>query len=161
MARTKKTEESKIEEPKIAKKDCICAVGRRREAVARVRIYSEKNSLLLNEMTLKKGDIIVNNLPIEKYFGGEVAKATYLEPLRITNTLNKFIVTIRILGGGKSGQLEAVVHGLSRALSELDRASFRPVLKKRGFLTRDSRTRERRKVGMGGKARRKRQSPKR
>ena len=65
------------------------------------------------------------------------------------------------MGGGKKGQLGAVTHGMARAFDKLDREKFRPELKKAGLLTRDSRTRERRKIGTGGKARRKKQSPKR
>lgn len=84
-----------------------------------------------------------------------------MEPFRATNTIGKYSLTIKVEGGGKSGQLEAVVHGISRALQLLDKEKFRPILKKKGFLTRDARVRERRKVGTGGKARRKKQSPKR
>jgi len=68
---------------------------------------------------------------------------------------------VKVVGGGPNGQLEAIIHGIARALSSFDREKYRAVLKKAGFLTRDPRERERRKAGMGGKARRKRQSPKR
>ena len=74
---------------------------------------------------------------------------------------NKFAITVIVRGGGKFGQLDAMVLGIARALNQLDRDKFRPALKKQGFLTRDSITRERRIVGMGGKARRRKQSPKR
>jgi len=132
------------------KANFIFAVGRRKTATARVRLYPHK-----------KGEIIVNDRPIEKYFPGEILKQLYLAPLRTCNTIGKYLITIRVKGSGKIGQLEAVVHGLARVLEKLDREKFRLVLKKRGFLTRDSRKKERRKVGTGGKARRKKQSPKR
>ena len=77
------------------------------------------------------------------------------------NVINKYKITIKVSGSGKNGQVEAVVHGISRALVALDEEKYRLTLKKRGFLTRDPRAKERRKAGMGGKARRKRQSPRR
>ena len=126
----------------------IFAVGRRKEAVARVRLYAGK------------GESLVNNQSFEKYFPGQVAQLAFEAPFRETGTLGKFFVTVRIVGGGKNGQLTALIHGLSRALSLADEKN-RPALKKKGFLTRDARKKERRKVGTGGKARRKKQSPKR
>lgn len=140
----------------------IPAVGRRREAVARVRLYPDaKNGVILGDQIVKKGEIFVNRGPIEHYFTDLVEKATYLEPFRATNTLGKFAMTIMVAGGGKAGQLAAVIHGIARALSTYDSEKYRKILKKKGLLRRDARTRERRKVGMGGKARRKKQSPKR
>lgn len=147
---------------KTVKKDFIFAVGRRREAVARVRIYPEtKTNVMWGDIEAKKGEIWVNQKAASAYFSGNIAKAMLLEPFRVTNTLNKYITTIRVAGGGLAGQLDAVIHGIARALSTLDKNKFHPILKKRGFLTRDARVRERRKVGTGGKARRKKQSPKR
>lgn len=70
-------------------------------------------------------------------------------------------MTFFVQGGGKKGQLGAIIHGLARAIEKTDKETLRPILKKAGLLTRDSRTRERRKVGTGGKARRVKQSPKR
>ncbi len=143
-------------------KDFIFAVGRRREAVARVRLYhSPKKSILWEDKEIKKGEILVNKRPIEEYFGSGVAKVFYTQPFVVTNTLNKFIITVRVEGGGLEGQLGALAQGISRALAKLDAEKYRSLLKKHGLLTRDARTRERRKIGMGGKARRKRQSPKR
>ncbi|HET9947014.1 MAG TPA: 30S ribosomal protein S9, partial [Patescibacteria group bacterium] len=104
---------------------------------------------------------LVNEMPIEHYFSGPIAKATYMKPLEVTDTVGKYAITVRVAGGGNSGQLDALIHGISRALSALDVVKFRPALKAAGLLTRDPRTRERRKVGTGGKARRKKQSPKR
>jgi len=137
------------------------AVGRRKAAIARIRLYINLNEVLvIGEETLKKGDIFVNGKRIENYFSGNTAKATYEEPFKITNTLGKYTFTVKIVGGGQKSQLEAFIHAVSRALSSLDDKN-KQILKKKGFLTRDARVRERRKVGMGGKARRKRQSPKR
>lgn len=140
MPRTKKTENNQ---------KYILAVGRRKEAVARVRLY------------FGKGESVVNEQPISQCFPGEAAKIVYSQPFEATGTTGKYFVTAKIRGGGKNGQLEAFVHGVSRALAAADREKLRPILKKKGFLTRDARTRERRKVGTGGKARRKKQSPKR
>lgn len=143
IATTSKTIKSK-------KPSFIHAVGRRRRANARVRLYPNT-----------RGEITVNGKPIEQYFPGEFMKKIYLEPLRIANVIGKYLITIKVAGSGKIGQLGAVVHGLSRVLVKLDPEKYRLILKKRGFLTRDPRKKERRKVGMGGKSRRKRQSPRR
>ena len=126
----------------------IPAIGRRKTATARVRLYQ------------KKGPIIVNNFPIEKYFPGEVSKVLYMEPFRVTDTVDKYSATIKVEGSGKNGQLGAVIHGIARALV-LANKDFRPILKKKGFLTRDSRMKERRKAGYAHKARAKKISPKR
>lgn len=168
MPRVKKIKEEETKEEKKPiktqnqKKSFISVVGRRREAKARVRLYPEiKEDILWGEKTIGKGQIFVNQKTIEEYFSSEVEKASYTEPLRTTNTLGKFTFTIKVEGGGKNGQLEALIHGIARALVKYDKEKFRPTLKKKGFLTRDARTRERRKVGRGGKARRLKQSPKR
>jgi len=131
------------------KKNYTYSVGRRRSASARVRLFKGK------------GESLVNDIVANKYFPGEIDKQKWEEPFRITETLGKYFVTVKVLGGGKNGQLEAIVHGISRALVKLDPKKFRASLKTAGLLTRDARVRERRKVGMGGKSRRKRQSPKR
>lgn len=145
------------------KKEYVSAVGRRKEAVARVRIYQHvKADLMWDSSPIKKGELLVNGKPIAAYFPSEAERKRYTEPLRITNTHQQnFAITIRVTGGGRAGQLDAVISGLSNALNKLDREKHRPVLKKKGFLTRDSRIRQRRNVGMGGKSRRKKQSPKR
>lgn len=125
------------------------AVGRRKEATARVRIYEGK------------GDFIVNGQAAGQYFNGvRLATAAYLKPLELTGTKGKFAVTAQVSGSGISAQLGAVVHGLSRALIKYN-PDFRVFLKPDGLLTRDDRMKESRKVGRGGKARRKRQSPRR
>ncbi|MBI2622886.1 MAG: 30S ribosomal protein S9 [Candidatus Levybacteria bacterium] len=162
MAKKKTEQKEKVEEKTTLKKDFVFAVGRRKEAIARVRLYkAANNGVLWGEKKVKKGEIFVNGKPIGEYFSGKVAEVLYMEPFRLTNTVGKYILTVKVEGGGKKGQLEATVHGISRALQLLDKEKFRSVLKKKGFLTRDARVRERRKVGTGGKARRKKQSPKR
>jgi small subunit ribosomal protein S9 len=148
---------------KNGKKDYIFAVGRRKSSVARVRLYqSVKADLVWGEIPVKKGEVLVNQKAIADYFPGEVSRKLYTEPLRVTNAHQQhFAFTIKVAGGGPSGQLQAVIAGIANVLNALDRDKYRPTLKKKGFLTRDSRIRERRVVGMGGKSRRKKQSPKR
>lgn len=138
------------------------AVGRRKVSTARVRLYvAPDGQLTLSGKTLKKGDIIVNGKPAEEYFTGEISKRVYLEPFRTTNTIGRFVVSALITGGGPSGQLGAFIHGTSRALVQADSEKFKTILKKRGYLTRDSRMKERRKAGFAQKARARKQSPKR
>ncbi len=122
--------------------------GRRKESVARVRLY------------LKKGDILVNNRLISEYFPSPVARKVYEEPFRVANRLGQLSGTIKVGGGGIQGQLGAVSHGISRALVVLDENS-RAILSRRKLLTRDARVKERRKYGHAGKARKMKQSPKR
>jgi small subunit ribosomal protein S9 len=142
-------------------KDFIFAVGRRRSAVARVRLYTKTpDGLKFEEYLVKKGDIVVNGKNISEYFSGKVSASVYEKPLKLTNNLNKYAITAKIVGGGQQSQLGAFVLGLSRALAEVDEVS-KPILRKSKLLTRDPRVRERRKVGMGGKSRRRKQSPKR
>lgn len=147
---------------KQVKKDYTYAVGRRREASARVRLYSSvKDGLMWGEIAVSKDQILVNGMPVEHYFSGPQAKTKYQLPLVLTNTLGKYAVTVKVQGGGKSGQLDAMVLGVARALSLIDKEKNRPVLKAKGLLKVDARVRQRRMVGTGGKARRKKQSPKR
>lgn len=156
-------EEIQVKKNKNGKKDYVFAVGRRKSSVARVRVYQTvKADLVWGETPVKKGDLFVNQKPISEYFSGEVSRRLYTEPLRVTNAHQQnYAFTIKVVGGGPSGQLQAVIAGISNALTKLDGEKYRPTLKKKGFLTRDSRVRERRVVGMGGKSRRKKQSPKR
>jgi small subunit ribosomal protein S9 len=141
---------------------CYQAVGRRKVATARVKLYVvPEGQITLKETTVKKGDIIVNYRPVEQYFPGEVSKKYYLEPFRTTNTIGRFAVSALISGGGPSGQLDALIHGISRALEKVEKEKFRPILKKKGYLTRDPRAKERRKAGFAQKARARKQSPKR
>lgn len=124
------------------------AVGRRKEAIARVRLL-EGNS-----------QITVNGKPIAEVFRGLVFQKAYQKPFELTKTLGKYTATVKVVGGGVHSQLQAVVHGLSRSLSAVS-ADNRTALKKHGLLTRDPRARERRKYGLAHKARAKKQSPKR
>jgi small subunit ribosomal protein S9 len=127
----------------------VVAVGRRKVSTARIRLYHEA------------GDFTVNGMAAGEYFASiNHASAVYNQPFLVTNTLGKFGVSVKVVGGGVSGQIDAVVHGIARAL-EKQNPETRPLLKAAGLLTRDSRMKETRKMGMGGKARRKRQSPKR
>ena len=144
------------------------SVGRRRGAVARVRLYivgKDRSVVLENKKQekfhVKTGEILLNYKPYTEVLRREEERARFLQPLRETNSSDRFAICVLVKGGGKSGQVEASVHGLARALSIVDTSEFRPILKKQGFLTRDPRVRERRKVGHGGKARRAKQSPKR
>lgn len=148
---------------KNAKKDYIAAIGRRKESVARVRLYQHaKDGLSWANTPIKKGEILVNQKPIADYFPSEVERHLYTEPLRITNAhQQQFAFSIKVVGGGHASQLRAVIAGIANALNTLDEKKYRAVLKKKGFLTRDARVRQRRNVGTGGKARRMKQSPKR
>ncbi|OGK11875.1 30S ribosomal protein S9 [Candidatus Roizmanbacteria bacterium RIFCSPLOWO2_01_FULL_37_12] len=139
------------------------AIGRRKEAVARVRLYivGKDKSISFDGKKVKAGEILVNKKPIDNEFPSPAEKKVYLAPLKLTQNENRFAIVILTKGGGRSGQLDAVVHGLSRAIEKVDKEAYRPILKKQGLFTRDARTRERRKVGTGGKARRAKQSPKR
>ncbi|HSD98247.1 MAG TPA: 30S ribosomal protein S9 [Patescibacteria group bacterium] len=144
------------------KQDYTYAVGRRKESSARVRLYSSvRDGQVWDTQAVSKDQILVNGMPIEKYFPGPLNKAKYMQPLVLTNTVEKYAVTIKVEGGGKIGQLDALILGLSRALALANREKNRPVLKSKKLLKVDARVRERRKVGTGGKARHKKQSPKR
>jgi len=134
---------------KKTKRDYEYAVGRRRAASARVRLYKGRKENLVN------GELI------GKYFPGETMARVWRGPFELTGTEGKYYVTVKVAGGGRRGQLEAVVQGIARALAKADPGKFRMPLKKAGLLTRDARRRQRRMVGTGGKARRKKQSPKR
>lgn len=124
------------------------AVGRRKEAVARVRLLEGE------------GHISVNGKQISEYFAGPIFQKAYLKPFEVSGTLGKYTATVKVLGGGVSSQLGAVIHGISRALEQTN-PDFRASLKAAGLLSRDARVRERRKMGQGGRARAKKQSPKR
>ncbi len=157
-----KTQQEKIENPKDGAVSYYEAVGRRKESSARVRLYVVNDAAItVGGVSVAKGAMIVNGKQVEQYFPGEVFKKMYQEPFRTTNTLGRFAVTVKVSGGGLAGQLSSVIHGISRALEKVDRAKFRPILKKRGFMMRDPRAKQRRKAGFAGKARARKQSPKR
>src|SRR5215469_5387991 len=111
---------------KNAKKDYVFAVGRRKSSVARVRLYQHvKADAAWGESPIKKGELLVNQKPIAQYFSGEISKRAYTEPLRITNAHQQnFAFTIKVAGGGPAGQLQAVVAGISNALSKTDSENF-------------------------------------
>jgi len=139
------------------------AVGKRKMAVAIARLYifNKKTELLIAGRKAKKGEMFINDQLIEKVYHSKSDQFRYLEPLELTANKDRFIITLRVKGGGKQGQLDAIRQALAKAIETVNKEAYRPLLKKKGLLTRDARVRERRKVGMGGKARRKRQSPKR
>ena len=121
--------------------------GRRKSAVARVF------------MKPGKGDIVVNDKPVDVFFSRETGRMIVRQPLTLTETLGKFDIMVNVTGGGESGQAGAVRHGITRALIDYD-ASFKAVLKQAGLVTRDAREVERKKVGLR-KARRRKQFSKR
>ena len=121
--------------------------GRRKSAVARVFIKPGK------------GDIVVNDKPLEIFFSRETGRMIVRQPLELTEMLNKFDIMVNVCGGGESGQAGAVRHGITRALIDFD-ASLKPMLSKAGLVTRDAREVERKKVGLR-KARRRKQFSKR
>lgn len=139
------------------------ATGRRREAVARVRLYitGKDKTASIKTKKVDQGTILVNEKDVTQVFPREIHKKRYMLPFELTNTVDRFVVSVRIIGGGPNGQLEALMHGISRALCLVEGTPYRSSLKEHGLLTRDPRTRQRRQVGMGGKSRRPRQSPKR
>ena len=111
--------------------------GRRKNATARTRLYAGS------------GQITVNGRPYDEYFPRKTLQMIIRQPLELTKNLEKFDVKVNVAGGGMSGQALAVRHGISRALLEVD-ADMRPALKKAGFLTRDTRKKERKKYGQRG-----------
>ena len=123
------------------------ATGRRKTSTARVYLSEGK------------GNILVNDIPLEEYFGREVAKILVMQPLVLLDISSKFDIMIKVSGGGSFGQAGAIRHGISRALEKFD-PEFRPSLKSAGYLTRDSRQVERKKVGLV-KARKSKQFSKR
>jgi small subunit ribosomal protein S9 len=120
-----------------SKTDQHLGTGRRKTAVARVRLSSGT------------GKIQINGRPFENYFPMETQRAMATQPLTVTGTTDKFDAQITVSGGGPLGQAGAVRHGLARALLTVD-ANLRPLLKAEGFLTRDPRMRERKKYGQPG-----------
>ena len=116
--------------------------GRRKSSVARVFIKSGK------------GDILVNGKPIDQYFSRETSRMIARQPLILTNHASTFDIKVNVSGGGETGQAGAVRHGVTRALIDYDN-TLKPALSKAGFVTRDAREVERKKVGLRGARRRK------
>jgi len=115
----------------------IHAVGKRKTSIARVW------------MQPGNGNILVNRRRLEEYFGRETLRMVVKQPLELTGILGRYDFRVNVEGGGNSGQAGAIKHGVSKALLLLD-PGLRPVLKKAGFLTRDSRIKERKKYGLRG-----------
>lgn len=142
-------------------KPYIHAVGRRREAVARVRLFTGSAKAEINGIEVKKGETMVNGKPIAEYFRFKAHGPVYNKFILDSGISDKFSVTAKVAGGGIESQLDALILGVARALDKFDHDAFHAFLREKGYLTRDPRTRERRKVGNAGKARRKKSSPKR
>ena len=110
------------------------ATGKRKAAIARVW------------MKLGDGNIVINKSPIDDYLTTDIAKMIVAQPLELTNTVGRYDITVNVKGGGISGQVGAIKHGISQALLKIS-PEFREPLKKAGFITRDSRIKERKKYG--------------
>ena len=132
----------------LSKTTYTSAIGRRKSAVASIKLFSGK------------ANSMVNGIALEKYFPGSNFEIRYQKPFNITETLGKYYYSVKVSGGGKSGQLDALVLAISRALKKID-VAFGGALRTAGLMTVDSRVRQRRNIGTGGKARRQKQSPKR
>lgn len=113
----------------------LYGTGRRKKSIARVYLLPGT------------GKVTINKRDIDDYFGLETLKVIVRQPLVLTEMLSKFDVRVNVHGGGFTGQAGAIRHGISRALLRAD-ADFRPVLKKAGYLTRDPRSKERKKYGL-------------
>jgi small subunit ribosomal protein S9 len=118
-------------------KNAFYSTGRRKQAVARVW------------MMPGNGKILINHRDIDDYFGRATSKMILRQPLELTETTNRYDIYINVAGGGLSGQADAIQHGITRSLMKIN-ASFRPALKKAGFVTRDPRIKERKKYGQRG-----------
>jgi small subunit ribosomal protein S9 len=101
--------------------------------------------------------MVVNGKPISEYFKGDVFKKTYNAPFLATDSLGQFTGSVKVAGSGLMGQVDALVHGIARALIKVNPEGYKQVLRDKGFLTRDPRMKETRKPGQGGKARSKKQ----
>ena len=117
------------------KKTYFSGTGRRKTAVAQVRLLTGE------------GAIIINGTPLEEVYPHPEQRRTVLQPLLVTDTVSKYSAMVKTNGGGISGQAGAISHGIARALVAADE-SFRPVLRQYGLLTRDSRVKERKKPGL-------------
>ncbi|HAD04056.1 MAG: 30S ribosomal protein S9 [Desulfuromonadales bacterium GWD2_61_12] len=112
----------------------IYATGKRKTSIARVWLKPGS------------GKIVVNQRPLDEFFGRETSKMVVHQPLELTDNVGKFDIFVNVTGGGPSGQAGAIKHGITKALLDTDPA-LRAVLKKAGFITRDSRVKERKKYG--------------
>lgn len=128
--------ESDTNQAKKNKKQYIYAVGRRKTASAQVRLYKKG-----------EGEITINDKKLEDYFITKDLQGIIHSPMKIVGQGDKLKVWVKVVGGGKVGQAEAIRHGISRALLEIN-PNFKKPLRKQGFLTRDSRKKERKKPGL-------------
>lgn len=129
--------------------ECVVAIGRRKTATARIRMYRGKNQSM------------VNDKPLNEYFlSVDPMHTNALKPFVVTNTSGEFYITAKVSGSGLKAQEDAIVHGVARALVKVSE-THKAALRKAGLLSRDPRMKESRKMGTGGKARRAKQSPKR
>ena len=119
-----------------SQKVVFCGTGRRKSSIARVRLVEGT------------GKITVNDKDLNEYFGAETLKVIVKQPLTVTNTVEKYDVICKVIGGGFTGQAGAIRHGISRALLQANETEYRPILKSNGFLTRDPRMKERKKYGL-------------
>lgn len=117
-------------------KDFYYGTGRRKKAIARVRLYPGS------------GKVEINKRSFESYFPVETLRVIVRQPMVATETADKFDVRVNVKGGGLSGQAGAIRHGIARALVDADAEQYKVTLKKAGFLTRDSRVKERKKYGL-------------
>jgi len=115
-------------------KNVFCATGKRKSAIARVRLMEGE------------GKFEINNRKPDNYFGRETSKMIIRQPLELTDTTGRYDIYVNVKGGGISSQAGAIKHGISKALIEAN-SDLRGILKKGGFLTRDSRVKERKKYG--------------
>lgn len=132
MAEAKKQPKASLKSKKVQ----FIGTGRRKDAIARVRLIPNGT-----------GKITVNKIDFEDYFKLETLKLIAKQPLELTGTTNKYDIFINVVGGGLSGQAGAICHGISRALNSAEE-NLHAELKKAGFLTRDSRMKERKKYGL-------------
>jgi len=140
----KKIEKKPLEKKSVEKEKYLEAVGRRKESIARVRLFTKKaGDKFIEDKTL----ISINQKPYQEYFRDLFLQNIIEEPLRKLKSLERFKGSIKVSGGGLSGQAEAIRLGISRALILFD-ANYRKKLKKFGYLTQDSRVKERRKYGL-------------
>ena len=121
----------------MAKINYSYAGGKRKESSARVRVFHGK------------GENTVNGMSAEKYFPGKVSESVWKKPFGVTETSGKYYFSAKVVGGGKQGQLDAVVNGIAKALVKVSEEKYKKELRNFGLLTRDSRIRQRRMVGMG------------
>ena len=122
---------------KTTKKVQYLGTGRRKTAIARVRLIPDG-----------EGAIIINKRTLEEYFPLDTMKLIVNQPLVATNTTDKFDVYVNVCGGGYTGQAGAIRHGIARAHCVADSEAYRAILKKEGYLTRDPRAKERKKYGL-------------